>query len=316
MKLTREVKTGIFAITAILLFIFGYTFLKGSNLFYSGRNFFVKYDNVNGLASSAPVTVNGFQIGKVKNIEISDKNDGLIVSFSVNDDFEFSRNSVVEIYSSGLIGGNNLGILPEYDSSNIAVSGDTLRGAIQEGMIDGLKDSFAPLEKSLKSTLTQLDSVLTSVNQILDEKSKENLRLAIADLSVTMNNFKGVSNNLDLLLVDNKQKLDSTFTNLDITAQNFAKFSESLAQIEIDQMIKDLESTLAGLDDMMKALERGEGTLGKLLNDDELYDNLAGASAELEALLKDLKLNPKRYMHFSVFGKKGKEYEEAQDTIR
>ena len=316
MKLSREVKTGILAIGALLLFIFGYSFLKGSNLFDSSRTFYVKYDNVAGLSSSAPVTVNGLQIGKVKGIELSKNRDGLVVKFSVDNDFEFSRNSVVQIYSSGFISGNNLGILPEYDANNVAKNGDTLQGEIQKGMIDGIMDKFGPIETSLKTTLAKLDTVLGDVDEVMDDKTKENLRKSIASFNETMVAFKGISRNMNALVSENKDKMNSTFANLDVTSANFAKLSDSLSQIEMGKMVKDLENAIGSFNGVMKGIDEGEGSIGKLLKDEKLYDNLTGASAQLEALLEDMKLNPKRYVHFSLFGKRAKQYESPQDTTK
>jgi len=316
LKLSREVKTGILVIVGILLFIFGYNYLKNSSLLDNSRIFYVKYDNVAGLARSAPVTINGFKVGKVESIDFRNATGGLLVSFSVEDDFEFSRNSIVQIYSSGFIGGNNLGILPDYDPNNIAKTKDTLLGEVQIGMIDGILNKFDPLEKTLQSTLGRLDTLLINLNDVLDEKSRANLRLSIADLSQTMASFKGVSQNMNSILATNKEKLNSTFSNLDIASKNFAKLSDSLAQIETGELVKSLKTTIGKLNNIAEGIDKGEGSIGKLLKDDALYENLTGASKQLEQLLEDMKLNPKRYVHFSLFGKKAKQYEASQDTIQ
>lgn len=316
MKLSREVKTGILVISGILLFIFGYNFLKNSNLFETDRIFYVKYDNVAGLAQSAPVTVNGLEVGQVKSIEFADKNGGLIVTFSVEKDFEFSKNSTVLIYSSGFIGGNNLGIIPANDGGATAKSGDTLLGNIQAGMIDGIMDKFVPLEKSLEHTLARLDTVLVGISDVMDEDTKKNLRSSISNLNQTMASFNGVARDMKSMLSTNKEKLNSTLSNLDTTAKNFAKLSDSLAQIEMGELVRNMETTISKLNNIAEGIDNGEGSVGKLLKDEELYDNLAGASKQLEQLLEDMKLNPKRYVHFSLFGKKPKQYDASQDTIK
>ncbi len=316
MKLSREVKTAILVISGIGLFIFGYSFLKDSDLLNRDRTFYVKYENVAGLEMSTPVTINGLIVGKVTNIDIADINGSLIVKFSVEKDFEFSKNSEVQIYSSGIISGNNLGIIPKKDSARKAVSGDTLKGVIQAGLIDGLMDKFKPLETSLLHTLASLDTVLVSISEVMDEETKNNLKSSIANLNQTMASFKGMSQNMNSLLNSNKDKLNNTFTNLDITAANFARLSDSLAQIKTGELVKNMEATLSKLNSIADGIDRGEGSIGKLLKDEELYDNLTGATKQLELLLEDLKLNPKRYMHFSLFGKKPKQYEAPQDTVQ
>ena len=313
MKLTREVKTGILAIGAILLFIFGYSFLKGTNLFQNSRLFYVKYQNVEGLAKASPVTINGLTVGKVNNIEFENTSGGLIVEFTVESDFTFARSSLVRIYSDGLIGGRTLGIFPEYDPANIAKSGDTLRGEIDAGMLDAVSKALGPLQEKLTTTLTSVDTLLLSVNDILDKDSRVELKAAIKGLNTTMSSLSGASGRLNNLLANNTEKLDRTFTNLDDMSLNFSKLSDSLAQLEIGKLVSDLQNVVGRFDALMVGLDNGEGTVGKLLKDDKLYENLEGASKQLEQLLQDLKLNPKRYVNISVFGKKQKEYSTPED---
>ncbi len=314
MKLSREVKTGIFAIISIVLFILGYNFLKGSDFFESADIYYVKYDNVAGLSPGAPVTVNGMQVGKVKDVYL-EKNTGgdVVVEFTIEKDFVFSRKSVIKIYSSGIIGGNNLGVLPDYTSNTMAQPGDTLMGAMQAGMIDGILERFTPIEKSVLSTMEKLDSVLSDIDQVLDDKTKNNLRESIAKLNTTMTSFNGAASKMNGLLAENEEKLGNTFTNLDKTTENFAKFSDSLAQIETGKIMRDLQNSIDKFNQIATQIENGEGSVGKLLKDEKLYDNLEGAAKQLEQLLQDMKLNPKRYVHFSLFGKRPKPYDPPQE---
>lgn len=313
MKLSREVKTGILAIGAILLFIFGYSYLKGTNLLEKNRTFYVKYENVEGLSKSAPVTINGFKVGKIKNIDFGNNSGGLIVSFTVEKDFDFSKNSLVRIYSSGLIGGKSLGIYLEYDRGNIAKSGDTLKGETEAGMLDQVTKALGPLERKVNNTLATLDTLLLSFTALVDEDTRTDLKEAISNLNQTLISLNGASGSLNSLLANNTNKLDRTFSNLDITASNFAKLSDSLAQIEPGQIIKNLEQATSKLNVIVSRVDNGEGSIGKLLKDEQVYENLEGATKQLEELLQDLKLNPKRYVHFSLFGKKDKGYKEPED---
>ena len=316
MKVSREVKTGILAIGAILLFVFGYSFLKGTNLFQDSRVFFVKYENVEGLATSAPVTINGLNVGKVNDIRFADGNGGLVVKFTVDNAFVFSKSSKVRIYSDGLIGGKSLGIFLEYDPKNIAKSGDTLSGAIDGGMLDAVTKALGPLEDRLTSTLISVDSMLLSVNDILDKDTRLHLKQAIQNLNGTMSSLNGASKKLNTLLANNAGKMDRTFTNLDEMSLNFSKFSDSLAQIQTGKLVADLQDVIGRFDAIVTGLDNGEGSVGKLLKDEKLYENLEGASKELEKLLEDVRLNPKRYVHVSVFGKKQKEYAAPNDSIQ
>lgn len=316
MKITREVKTGILAIGAILLFVFGYSFLKGTNLFQDSRVFYVKYENVEGLAKSAPVTINGFTVGKVNDIGFANTSGGLVVKFTVESNFVFSKSSKVRIYSDGLIGGKSLGIFLEYDPENIAKAGDTLNGSIDGGMLDAVTKALGPLQDRLTTTLTSVDSLLYSVNYILDEDTRVNLKQAIKNLNGTMSSLNGASGKLNTLLANNSGKLDSTFTNLNEMSLNFSKFSDSLAQIETGKLVADLQNVISRFDAIVTGLDNGEGTVGKLLKDEKLYTNLEGATRQLEILLQDVRLNPKRYVHVSVFGKKQKEYVTPNDSIQ
>lgn len=308
MRLSKEVKTGILAIGAILLLIFGYSFLKGTNLLDKNREFFVKYNNVEGLAQAAPVTINGLTVGKVQDITFANSKGGLIVKFTVEKDFDFSKNSIVRIYSAGLIGGKSLGIFPEYDANNIAKSGDTLFGDVEDGMLTAVSKALGPLEKKVNNTLATVDTLLLNVNAIIDEKTRQNLKEAIENLNNTLNSFSGVSENLNHILANNTGKLDNTFTNLDKTAGNLSKLTDSLSQLETGKLVTDLQNVVDKMDKIVSGVDNGEGSIGKLLKDDKLYQNLEGASKQLEELLQDLKLNPKRYVHISVFGKNNKEY--------
>lgn len=313
MRLSREVKTGILAIGAILLFIFGYSYLKGTNLLEKNRSFFVKYKNVEGLAQGAPVTINGLKVGKVQKIDFANSHGGLVVEFTVERDFEFSKSSIVRIYSTGLIGGKSVGIFPIYDQASMAKSGDTLSGDVQPGMLDEFSKTLAPLEEKLQATLGVVDSLLISFTAIIDEDTRTDLKNAISNLAVATKNFGDLTGKANNLLGKNGEKLDRTFTNLDNTAANFSKLSDSLAQIEVGQIVQNLEDASAGLKEAVGKVNNKDGSVGKLLNDDQLYDNLEGATRQLEELLQDLKLNPKRYVHFSLFGKRDKGYEEPED---
>ena len=312
MKLSREVKTGILAIVSIFLLIYGYSFLKGSNIFSNEREFHVRYENVAGLALSAPVTINGYVIGKVKNIDFANKQGDLIVTFTLNKEFNFSENSIIEIYSTSFIGGNALAIIPEYDNENYAKTGDTLTGSIQKGMLETVTSGLKPLEKRIYNTLSGLDTLFYNINFILNDTTKGDLKEAIASLNKTMASFEAASANLDALLSENKPKLDSTFSYLETTTKNLAQFSDSLADVNIKGLAISLENTLNSFNSVMTKIDNGEGSIGKLINDDQLYKNLEGASKELEELLKDLKENPKRYVNISVFGKKAKPYESSE----
>jgi len=311
--LSKEVKTGILALVAICLLIYGYSYLKGSSLFSKERTFYVCYENVAGLALSAPVTVNGYTIGKVKKIDFAKQPGKLVVTFDLNKEFDFSKNSIVEIYSTSFIGGNALAIQPDFSNNDFAQPGDTLQGRIQKGMLESVTSGLKPLENRIYKTLSGLDTLLYNFNSILNDTTKRDLKEAIASLNKTMNSFEEASANLDAILSENKPKLDSTFTYLETTTGNLAQFSDSLSQVDIKALASSLEETLNSFHSVMAKIDNGEGSIGKLIHDEKLYNNLEGASKELEELLKDFKLNPERYVKVSVFGKKTKPYETPKE---
>jgi len=314
LKRSREVKTAVLAIGSILLFIFGYSFLKGTNLLDKDRTFYVTYDNVQGLAKASPVTINGLMVGKVKDIVFLNQKGKLLVSFSIRkSDFKFSKNSLVRIYSSSLLGDKSLGIYPQYDPENMAVSGDTLVGSVEDDMLVAVTKALGPLEKKVNNTLTTLDVLLHSISDVLDPKTRVNLQQTIANLNTTMESLDGASNSLNTLLQDNTNKLNNTFTNLDQMATNFNSLSDSLSKLETGKLFTELQNVVTRFDTITSALENGEGSMGQLLKDEQLYQNLKGASKQLDELLEDVKLNPKRYIHISVFGKNNTPYNKQEN---
>lgn len=315
MKISKELKTGLLAIAAIAILIFGYNFLKGENLLKADRTFYAVYKNVEGLSPSSSVTINGLEVGKVTSIDFLDRQGNLVVTFNVKRDFQFSKNSKAQIYGGGLIGGKSLAIIPEYERGKMAESGDTLIGTKDEGIFELVNNRLTPLQNKLEHVLQDTDSVLTSVNDVLDKDTRQNLRQAIADFSATASSFKGASASFDALLKNNDKKLSRTFTNLDEITKNFSKISDTLSKVEVGRLVANMERVIADFEEISSKLQRGEGTAGKLLNDEQLYNNLERATREMEMLMQDIKLNPKRYVHFSVFGKNPGPYDAPQDTI-
>ncbi|MBN9284993.1 MULTISPECIES: MlaD family protein [Flavobacterium] len=308
MKITREIKTAILVITSIVVCLWGYSFLKGKNLFDSNRNFYVVYDNVEGLSPSAPITINGLVVGKINSIEIQKNTGKLLVEMQIKNDFAISKSSIASIYEPGFIGGKQIAIIPNFKDTSIAQSGDYLQGDVKQGLTAKLEDKLAPIQERLDKVLANADVMLTSVNNVLDPATQANLKSTVAELNKTLTHFSAASANVDKLLADNKGKLDHTITNIDKVSTNFAKMSDTLAKANLGKTIKNLETTLANVDKIMLDLQAGKGTMGKLLKDEAMYKNLAGASKQLELLLGDMKLNPKRYVHFSLFGKKAAPY--------
>ncbi len=308
MKITKEIKTAILVLAAILLFIWGYSFLKGRDLLTSYRTFYVQYDNVEGLVSSAPVTINGFIVGKVNSIEILDKTGKLQVELQVKSDFPISKTSIASIYEPGLIGGKQIMITPNLDDKTIAESGATLGGSIKPGLTSLVAERLTPLQEKVEKMVVSADVLLKNVNSILDSKTKENLKSSIANLDETLAEFSVASKSVNEILAENKGKINGMMSNFDKASENFSKISDSISKVNINKTVKKLEQTLANVDKIMNDVQSGNGTMGKLMKDESLYNNFTKTSKELELLLQDLRLNPTRYVNVSLFGKKNKPY--------
>ncbi len=316
MKLSREIKTAILVISSILLFIWGYSFLKGKDLFTSDKNVFVVYDNILGLAPSAPVTLNGFRIGKVDNIKINP--DGkLLVELQIQNEFPISKSSLAEIYDSGLVGGKEIAIIPNLEDKSVIDNGDFLKPSRKLGLTENIAVKLEPLEKKIQLLMDNANVMLTNINQVLDASTQANIKNSLAELNKTLTEFSQISKSANQMITENKSKLNSTLTNFDKTSANFASISDSLAKANLGQTVKNLEKTLSSVDKIMADMQAGNGTMGKLMKDEKMYTNFTNASKELELLLQDLRLHPTRYVNVSLFGKKEKPYvAPKEETIK
>lgn len=313
MKFTREVKTALLAIIAILLLIFGYSFLEGKNLLDSNRTFHAIYNDVEGLSPSSAVTINGLKVGQVTEIDFLDEQGTLVVSFTVEKNFDFSKNSIAQIYGGNIIGGKSLAIVPDYEIDEMAKSGDTLRSETEEGIMELVNEQLTPLRQKVENTIVSADSLVTAVNRILDDSTTQSIQNTFKDLNATVTSFKTTANSLEGIVGRNSGKMDRTFTNLDEMSTNFNSFSDTLTKMDIGRITANLEKVVADFERVSEKLNNKEGTAGKLINDDAVYNNLDNATKELEQLLQDVKLNPRRYVHFSVFGKNPKPYKEPRE---
>jgi phospholipid/cholesterol/gamma-HCH transport system substrate-binding protein len=285
-------------------------------LLESSRTFYAVYADVEGLSPSSSVTINGLKVGQINKIDFLDKSGLLLVTFTVDSDFQFTKNSLAQIYGGGIIGGKSLAIVPEYDSKILAKSGDTLPSDIEEGIMELVNERLTPLQIKVERTIVSADSLLTAFNEVLNPKTRNNIAATFDDLAETVRSFKGTAQSLNGMVEGNKPKLDRTFTNLDEMSGNFNKISDTLSQINIQKMTQDLEKVIADFEQISNNLSSGKGTAGKLLNDDQVYNNLDRATKQMEQLLQDIKLNPKRYVHFSVFGKKPGPYQAPKDSLK
>lgn len=308
MKITREIKTAILAIASILLFIWGYSFLKGKDLLADYTTFYVEYDNVEGLGKSAAVTLNGLSIGKVNGIKFSDNTGKLIVELQIKSDFPISKSSVATIYDPGLIGGKQIMIVPNLNDKEIAKSGARLTGNIKPGLTDLVGEKLAPLQAKLDKVLLNADQLISGINNVLDKKGQDDLKKSLSELSETMVQFHKASESMNGMIDNNKSNINGIVSDFHKTSTNLSKLTDSLNKADLGKTVKDLQATLQKVDHMLADMNAGKGTAGKMLKDDALYNNLSQTSKELELLLQDVRLNPTRYVNVSLFGKKNKPY--------
>lgn len=290
----------------------GFSYLKSTPIFDNSKTFFAVYPNVGGLQSGTTVSINGFSVGKVNDIRFLDERGNLLVTFTVGNDFKFSKNSTVELYDTGIIGGKGLQIKPIFDGAP-AQSGDTLKTETRPGITDLAQQKLNPLVRKVESAISGADSVLVNVNSVLDENTKKELKEIIGGLNELITSLNGSASTLNTVLAGNEEKLNTSFENFEKLTANFAKLSDSLNAAGLGRTLASLESTMANLDQLTAKIENGDGSMGLLMNDKELYSNLNNASRELDLLLQDFRLNPKRYVNVSVFGKKQKDYELPED---
>lgn len=309
MRLSKEIKAALFVLIGIFLFLIGFNFLNGTSLFKSESELYAVFDQVEGLQSGTQVTVSGLTVGKVKSINFLPSSTKILVTFTVRNDLKFAKSSIAELYEPGLIGGKSIAIIPVYDLENSLASGDTLLSRVKPGLTDVIGTEIEPLQKKLGELLINADSLISSLNTILDDQAQQSLNKAMTEVSTTITNLNTVSAALSKILIKQESNINQTFDNLAQASVSLNQISDSLSQANLKGMVTEFETAASSLNSILKSMEQGEGSIGKLMHDDALYNNLEASTKEVELLIRDLKEHPKRYVHFSLFGKKDSPYE-------
>jgi phospholipid/cholesterol/gamma-HCH transport system substrate-binding protein len=279
--------------------------LKSNNIFSSDRTFFAIYDDIEGVSVGTPVTVSGFNVGSIQDISFYQNTMDILVKFRVENKVKFSKNSVAQIYETGLIGGKALAILP--NNGPLAQSGDTLRSSIAPGLTELVNDKLSPLQEKIESTFVSADSLLKNINNVLDVNSQNQIKESLSNLSDLAINLKESAENLNSIINSNEIKINDIVSNVDNFSSNFSSLSNSFSDVEV--IIGNLTKTSNNLNSIIDEISSGDGTFNQLIYDDSMIKSLNEASNNLNLLMEDLRLNPKRYVHFSLFGKKNKEYQ-------
>ncbi len=319
MKISRELKTGIISLAAIAALVFGYNYIKGNNLFSSEENYYVVYDRIDGLTPTRPIVVKGFSIGKVKKVYFSEDYSKVIVEFNLDQEFPVYKESIAKIVSLDIMGAKAIELLPPDSATialglNIAQPGDTLKSEIEASLGDQVGATVAPLKLKAEELLGSIDSAVSVVGGFLSDANKENFSKTFESVKNTFQTLENTVDRLDKLVVDNSESFTITMNNISsITSNikdneeelssifaNLSSISDSIAQTNLKQTFTDLATTVKTLNVVVDKIDKGEGTLGLLVNDKELYNNLNASAKSLDELIKDIKENPQDYVNFSV----------------
>lgn len=311
MKVSKEFKIGGLTILAIVLLMWGNSFLKGKRFFNPQTELFAVYENVNGLVKTNPIMLNGLKIGQVESVRfLPDQSGKLVVCFYVDRDFPIPENSTANLVSNGLLGSKAIQIVLG-DASQMVQSGDTLLSS-QEA---GLSEQIQPIANKLGNIIEQMDSILVAVNNVLNEKTQADLTNSINDLQVSLRHIASITAKADAFLKNNSENLTQIVTNAEsFTANlkanndelthlinNISAISDTIQQSNLSTVITNLSTTMQSLDGILVNLKNGEGSAGKLLTNDSLYFELNRSAEQLNLLLEDIRNNPKKYVRISVF---------------
>jgi len=310
MKIKNETKVGILAAFAIALLIIGYNFLKGNSIFSNETNLLARYSRVDGLTVSKPVLINGYQIGRVAKLQL--QSDGTILAtLSINSKYEIPDNSIARLEGTDLLGSKAI-VMELGNSKKMAEDGFVLNANVEKGLMEQVQ----PVQKKAELIIGKMDSILSSVNSILNPNFQKNVDKSFSSIAGTLASLENTSKKVDGLVGSESARIEAIFKNVEgITANlnnNNQKISDILTNINtvtdkfaaanFKETVDNANKAMMDLQAVISGIKDGKGSLGLLLNDRQMYDNLNSASKNLDALMIDLKANPKRYVHFSVFG--------------
>lgn len=303
------------------MLIFGIFFLKGTNIFGTNQEYFAVYDNIDGLAPSSPITINGFRIGQVKSIQMMPNGSGyLLVVLQISEEgIDIPWNSKACIYSSDILGSKAVE-LQLGDTMVMKSPGDTLIACREDDLKTEVNRQIAPLKAKTEELISSIDSAVTIVQEILNKDARENLSASFEGIKRAINTFEQTAIKLDTMIAAERAKISSIFTNVQNISSNladnnakltniinnFSDISDSIAAADLTTTIHNTRDAMEEMEQIMAKINNGEGSLGLLVNNDSLYNNLVQTSEDMDALVEDLRVNPHRYLHFSVFGRQPK----------
>lgn len=297
MKLSKEIRIALISIATIVAFILLANFLKGSNFLKPEKTYYVYYDDANNLTSSCAVFFKGMKVGRVEKLEFTDpENPRIKVTIVINESLRIPKNTAARITTADLLGSKIVELIFSEEQVFLR-NGDELKGEIAVDLVDEISLQLLPIKDKIEHLVTSLGSLATTMNEMFNEQAQRQLQSSIQDLSISLNNVKDLTSKANTLVDEQRENMEQILS-------DFAKISSELSESNISNTIQKLDSTLTQAETVMKKLNTGEGSASKLLNDQKLYEELTVATTNLNKLLEDLKANPKRYVHFSLFGRK------------
>ena len=315
MKIRKDIKVGVVFVVATAILIWGLMFLKGLELLKPSRTFYAVYDQVNGLVAANPISIKGLKVGQVKKLYFDVKNPkNIIVELYILGDYPIAKNSSARIFSSSLLGAPEVEIIPG-NSKEMAKNGDTLISLTEETLGQEVNKQLLPLKIKAENLISSIDTVATIIQQVLNKNTRDNLVEAIEHVKQTLSNIAHTTQNLDTLMILQRSNLSKIITNVESISSNlqqsngkitnilnnFSNLSDSLAKARIPYTISQVNKAIGDLDAVLLKINKGEGSVGQLLNNEQLYKEVEKAARDLNLLLEDIRKNPSKYVKVSVF---------------
>ena len=300
--MNKELKIGFVALLAIVALFIGVNYLKGLDVLNPSRKFYAKYENIGGLKVGSSVFVNGYQVGMVSNIDLlANENQQLLVTISIEKDFDIPKNSILKIVNQDLMGTKSINLILG-DAASFAVDEDTLISGMEGSLQDEVSAQILPLKIKTEELIGSIDSVMTIITAILDKDARENLSNSLQSLDQTFLLMNQTMIKVNQIVDQNDERISSIVKNLEANNDEITNILKNFSNISDDIAQSNIKNLLTSLSAASKKINDSEGSLGMLINDKDLYLNLEKSSKELEALIKDIKANPKRYVSFSIIG--------------